>query len=318
MICCRSPFRISYFGGGTDKPEYFHEYGGAVISATINKYSYVYVKDCPQFYKHKNDIITLHIDRTQTISEIEHPLIRNVLKYYKKENQRIFHDGDLPGGSGLGSSSAFACALVLAYESLAGKYVTKRDIANIAIELERGKDWCDEPGGWQDQITSAFGGLNVISFKNTYIVEPLVIDQEALQSWTMLFYTGKQRNAFEIAKSVSIENNISKLRDIARISDKAFSAIKSSNWTDVGHLMHESWMLKKSMSSMISPDWADDLYAGARKAGALGGKLLGEGGGGFLMLFCDPKLQQKVTNALEYPRVNFKFESEGTRVIAHV
>lgn len=322
MIISRTPLRISFFGGGTDYPDWYRENKGAVLATTINKYCYITCRYLPPFFEHKHRIVYSHIESVKKISDIKHPSVKTCLKFLKiKEGVEIHHDGDLPARTGLGSSSSFTVGLIHALYALKGIMPTKRQLAHDAIYIEQ--DLIKENVGSQDQVLAAFGGFNRIEFSGDHhiLVKHITIGQEKLeqlQSHLMLFFTGLSRTASDIASEQI--NNISKkkkqLRSMYQMVDEAINILNGNKIRNFGKLLNESWELKKSLSHKISIPHIDDIYNIARKAGAIGGKLLGAGGGGFILFFVEPKRQQilkkKLENLLYVP---FRFEDLGTQII---
>ncbi|MFA5083882.1 MAG: kinase, partial [Candidatus Paceibacterota bacterium] len=298
MIITRTPFRISFFGGGTDYPAWFRNNGGAVLSTSINKYCYITCRYLPPFFEHKHRIIWSKIESVKEIDEIEHPVVNAVFKIFNiKEGIEIHHDGDLPARTGLGSSSSFAVGIIHALHALQGKIINKRQLALEAIELEQ--EILKENVGCQDQAIAAFGGFNKIEFggPQKITVNPILLASERMklfQSHLMLFFTGLSRYASEIAAE-QIKNTSNKTIELSALKGMVDEAIKILNGTgpldDFGKLLDESWRIKKTLSSQISNSRIDEIYAAAKEAGALGGKLLGAGGGGFMLFFVKPELQ---------------------------
>lgn len=323
MIITRTPFRISFFGGGTDYPAWFRNNGGAVLSTSINKYCYITCRYLPPFFEHKHRIIWSKIESVKEIDEIEHPVVNAVFKIFNiKEGIEIHHDGDLPARTGLGSSSSFAVGIIHALHALQGKIINKRQLALEAIELEQ--EILKENVGCQDQAIAAFGGFNKIEFggPQKITVNPILLASERMklfQSHLMLFFTGLSRYASEIAAE-QIKNTSNKTIELSALKGMVDEAIKILNGTgpldDFGKLLDESWRIKKTLSSQISNSRIDEIYAAAKEAGALGGKLLGAGGGGFMLFFVKPELQPKVREKLkDLLYVPFKFENAGSQII---
>ena len=324
MIITRTPFRMSFFGGGTDMKEFFNEHGGAVISTTFDKYCYVTVRHLP-FFDFKNELTYSKIERTSTTEEIIHPAIRNAMQYLNMNDIRLTYEADLPARSGLGTSSSFAVGMLNAFHSLNGVYASKKQLADEAIHLER--DLCNEAGGWQDQIAASFGGFNRIDFSdNSYEVTPIIISKqkkEQLNNNLMMFFTGFTRFSSDVQKanaSGKIDKTQQKL-EMLRLVDEAEKVLQSkeSNLDDFGYLLNTTWNLKRQTGSAISTNSIDELYDKGIKAGALGGKLLGAGGGGFLVFYVTPEKQESVRHAMQdLLYIPFKFENNGTKVIYYV
>ena len=319
MIISRTPFRISFFGGGTDYPEWYQEHGGAVLVTTINKYCYLSLRRLPPFFEHRFRIVYSKVENCNTVSEISHPSVRATLKYLKMNHGlEIHHDGDLPACTGLGSSSAFTVALLNALHALNQKMPTKRQLSLEAIEIER--KILKEEGGLQDQIAIATGGFNRIIFTpNNFMVHPVITSQlEEFKSHLMLYFTGLSRFSSEIAaKQVkNIGRNWKTLARLFGMVDDGLSFLTAGDFSNFGKLLGESWKLKRGLSCGISNQHIDDIYDEACSAGALGGKLLGAGGGGFMLLFARPRDQKKIRQRLKkLLLVPFDFESMGAQII---
>jgi len=323
MIITKTPFRMSFFGGGTDLEEYFKEYGGAVLSTTIDKFCYVNVRHLPRFFDYSTELAYSKTERVKDVNEIEHPLIRNAMKMLDMHEIRLTYEADLPARSGLGTSSSFAVGTLLAFYALKGKYADKKKLADEAIYLER--VLCDEAGGWQDQIAAAYGGFNKITFnRDGYEVKPIIISperKEQLNNNLMMFFTGFTRFSSEVQKvnnETSIEEKKAKLQKMYKMVDKAESILcdKTKDLDDFGRLLDESWKLKRQTGKGVSTNAIDELYEQGIKAGALGGKLLGAGGGGFLIFYVQPEKQKQVMKAMKnLMYIPFKFDNEGSTII---
>ncbi len=322
MIITRTPFRMSFFGGGTDFEEYYKENGGAVISTTFDKYCYVSVRHLPRFFEYRNEIIYSKIERVKTTEEIIHPAVRNAMLMRDMHELRLTYDADLPARSGLGTSSSFAVGMLNAFSALKGKKPSKRELADQAIYLER--VLCAEKGGVQDQIAAAFGGLNLIEFGAFgYKVKPVSISDERkdeLNKRLLLFFTGQSRFSSDIQKKTvkSLSEKKSELKEMTELvyRSKELLEDEGSDLNEFGHMLNDTWKLKRGMAAGISTDSIDYMYEAGLKAGALGGKLLGAGGGGFIVFFAEPEKQEAVKKAMEsLLYIPFKFESEGTAVI---
>ena len=323
MIISKTPFRVSFFGGGTDYPIWFEKYGGAVLSTTIDKYCYITVRYLPPFFKHKHRIVYSIVEDVKAENQIKHPVVKALLKYFEiDKGVEIHHDGDLPARSGLGSSSSFTVGMLNSFYALKGKIVSKGQLAKEATHIER--DILRENVGSQDQVAVAHGGFNKISFNSdhNFKVEAITLQKEKikqLQDHLMLVFTGFSRHASKIAKE-QIRNTPHKEKElivIRHMVDKAVAILNSDrDIGEFGKLLHESWLIKKSISKKISNTEVDFLYKSAIKSGAIGGKLLGAGGGGFMLLFVRPENRQKVSHALKgFLEVKFKFENEGSQII---
>ena len=325
MIITSTPFRISFFGGGTDYPVWFRENGGAVLAASINRYCYISCRFYPPFFEYKHRIVWSQIELAQDVSEIKHPAVREAIRHLGvEEGLEIHHDGDLPARSGLGSSSSFAVGMLHALYALKNVFVSKRQLAKDAIHLEQ--NLLKEDVGVQDQITAAYGGLNIVEIDHAgnFGVRPLPISElrrKALEEHLLLVYTGVSRTASNIAKAqiASIPNKQAVLRRMHEMVHEAADILTGSGPLDpFGELLHEGWELKRSISPAISTPLIDNLYTAARAAGATGGKLLGAGGGGFVLLFVKPELRQRVLDALKkFLMVPFEFETNGTHIVLY-
>ena len=326
MIITRTPFRVSFFGGGTDYPAWYRERGGAVLATTIDKYCYITCRYLPQFFEHKHRIVYSKIENVREIAQIEHPSVRAVLGWRGAERGlEIHHDGDLPARSGLGSSSSFTVGLLHALSALEGRYITKRELAAQAIHVEQ--EVIREVVGSQDQVSVAHGGFNRIEFRpdESFQVDPIVLPKariDELQASLMLCFTGLSRNAPEIAKS-KIDNFASRateLRAMQAMVDEAIGVLRdpAKPIAGFGRLLDETWQQKRRLSDKVSTPLIDDLYARARKRGAVGGKILGAGGGGFLLLFAEPGAQAAIRDELgDLVHVPMRFESEGSKVVLY-
>ena len=323
MIVTKTPFRMSFFGGGTDMESYFREYGGAVLSTTFDKYCYVTVRHLPRFFDYSSEFIYSSIERVREEDDvIQHPAIRNAMKMLDMHEIRLTYEADLPARSGLGTSSSFAVGMLNAFYALKGKYVDKRQLADEAIYLER--VLCNEAGGWQDQIAAAFGGLNRIQFgPGGYDVRPVIISPErkrTLNDSLMLFFTGFSRFSSDVQKksNLTAKEKVAQLQEIYSLVDVAENILtdKTADLHEFGRLLDCTWQLKRNTSSAVSTDSIDALYERGRAAGALGGKLLGAGGGGFLLFYVKPEDREKLKQAMrDLIYVPFEFENGGTRVM---
>ncbi len=321
MVISKTPFRMSFFGGGTDFSEYFTNFGGSVLSATFNKYCFVTVRDFPPFFEHKNQLTYSKIERFDSPEELSHPLVRETLKFLHENGIQISYDADLPARTGIGSSSSFAVGLLNSIHTLRGRYTDKKLLATEAIHLER--ELCREYGGIQDQIAAAYGGFNRIDFdKNGFTVKPVSISDErlsCLNSNLMLFFSGQSRFSSEIAKEQTnkLSENSETLHRMKALVDEGERILSSASpLDDFGELLDYSWKMKRTLANNITNDEINQFYETALKNGALGGKLLGAGGGGFILLYVPEKNQSKVRTALEkYMFVPFSFENEGSRIL---
>ena len=322
MIITKTPFRISFFGGGTDMPSFFNEHGGAVISTTFDKYAYVNVRHLPPFMPYYTELCYSRFERVNDVNDIEHPAIREAMRMLDIHEIRLTYEGDLPARTGLGTSSTFAVGMLNAFYALKGKYVGKRKLAEDAIYLER--ELCKESGGWQDQIAAAFGGLNRIDFSNNqFKVTPIIIHPEKkklLNDSLMLFFTGISRFSSEVQKDTmsNQDKKLAQLKEMLSLVDDAQSILESkhSDLNEFGRLLDHTWRLKRDTGGKISNNSIDALYERGLKAGALGGKLLGAGGGGFLLFYIEPDKKEALLKEFdELMHVPFKFETEGTSVV---
>jgi D-glycero-alpha-D-manno-heptose-7-phosphate kinase len=326
MIISKTPYRISFFGGGTDYPAYYLEHGGQVLSTSIDKYCYISCRYLPPFFSHKHRIVYSIIECVNQIDEIQHPSVKNCFKYFDiQKGLEIHHDGDLPAKSGLGSSSAFTVGLINALNALNGKMTSKKELANVAIHIEQ--NLIKEAVGSQDQVACAYGGLNLIEFKPNHdiIVSPLVIRKstlKCLETSLMMFFTGTQRYSSNIAET-KIKNIPQKKQDLNEMYHMVQIAIdilqnSEGDLNDFGYLLHETWMIKRSLSSQVSSDFIDDIYEKAIKSGALGGKILGAGGGGFMLFFVPIEKQMAVRVALSHLiEIQFNFDQDGSKIIIY-
>lgn len=323
MIITKTPFRMSFFGGGTDMESFFREYGGAVLSTTFDKYCYVNVRHLPRFFDWKNEVSYSKTERITNVDDIEHPAIRNAMKMLDMQEIRLNYEADLPARSGLGTSSSFAVGMLNAFYCLKGKYVNKKKLADDAIYLER--ELCKEVGGWQDQIAAAYGGLNRIEFNTdgTYEVRPIIIHPDRkrrLNDNLLMFFTGFTRFSSEMQKAnaVGYAEKVKQLQQMYALVDEAEAVLeeKHSDLDDFGRLLDKTWRLKRQTGSSITTDTIDALYENGIAAGALGGKLLGAGGGGFLVFYVQPENRDSVMDAMkDLLYVPFRFEDGGTQVI---
>jgi len=311
---------MSFFGGGTDMPEFFNQYGGAVLSASMDKYCYVIVRHLPPFFEYYTELSYSKIERVKDIADIDHPAIRNAMEMLDMHDIRLAYEADLPARSGLGTSSSFAVGMLNAFYALKGKYAGKKKLADDAIHLER--DLCKEAGGWQDQIAASFGGFNRIDFKdNDYEVRPVIISperMEMLEGNLMMFFTGFTRLSSEVQAAARVTDKTGQLKEMYTLVDAAERILtdKQADLDEFGRMLDHTWKLKRSTGSAISTGSIDELYAEGMKAGALGGKLLGAGGGGFLLFYVPKERQENVKKAMEkLLYVPVAFENGGTQVI---
>lgn len=324
MIITRTPFRISFFGGGTDYPVYYREHGGTVLSTTINKYCYLTCRYLPPFFDHTFRIRYTKREEISSIDEIRHPSVRECLRFMEiSRGIELVHTSDIPAMSGIGSSSAFTVGFLHALYALKGKIVTRRQLAFDAIHVEQER--IGEYVGSQDQVIAAFGGLNTIEFGGDehIFVNPVTIPQDVLlplQRNLLFYFTGFSRRAEHIAQK-QIEQTPQRLGELKRMREMVGEALEILNCgvdclDDFGRLLHESWMLKRSLTDRISEPKIDAIYERACRAGALGGKLCGAGGGGFMLLYTPPEAQARVREELkDFLEVPFRFDTLGSHVI---
>lgn len=323
MVITKTPFRISFFGGGSDYPVYYENNGGgAVLSTSINKYCYITCRHLPPFFEHKHRIVWSKTELVKDIEEIQHSSVRETLKFLNiQKGVEIHHEADLPARSGLGSSSSFTVGLLHALYALSGKMVTKRQLALDAIHIEQER--LKENVGSQDQTAAAFGGFNKIEFGGSHKINvlPIALGHDrlnAFQDHLMMFFTGLARNSSEVAAE-QILNTPKKTAEIKRMLEmvgEAVTMLEKGSFDDFGALLHESWQIKRGLTSQITNSFIDEVYEAGREAGAIGGKLLGAGGGGFILFFVKPERQSKVREKLnKLLCVPFKFEKFGSHII---
>ena len=322
MIITKTPFRMSCFGGGTDMESFFMENGGAVLSTTFDKYCYVNVRHLPRFFDYSTELSYAKIERVTDVNDIQHPAIREAMKMLDMHEIRLTYEADLPARSGLGTSSSFAVGMINAFYALKGKYADKKKLADAAIYLER--ELCKEAGGWQDQIAASYGGFNRINFNSDgYEVLPLIINPERkrqLNNNLMMFFTGFTRFSSDVQKANASNkaDKVNQLKEMLALVDEAEKVLvdKQSDLDEFGRLLDHTWRIKRKTGNTVSTNSIDELYDKGLKAGALGGKLLGAGGGGFLVFYVEPDKQEKVKKAMEdLLYIPFEFEDGGTRVI---
>lgn len=326
MIITRTPFRISFFGGGTDYPGWYREHGGAVLATTVDKYCYITCRHLPPFFEHKHRIVYSRIENARHNDEIEHPSVRAVLNWANVvDGLEIHHDGDLPARSGLGSSSAFTVGLVHALRGLRGQMASHDALARDAIHIEQ--NLIGENVGSQDQVSAAYGGFNRIDFHrdDTFDVAPVILPalrRDELRDHLMLCFTGVSRIADAIAKSKidNLKNRETELNRMREMVDEAVAILVDSRVPidEFGKLLDLGWKYKRSISDRVSTPEIDQIYEAAMRAGAIGGKILGAGGGGFMLLFAKPERHAAIRERLkELVHVNFKFDDSGSRVVLY-
>ena len=324
MIISKTPFRISFFGGGTDYPVWFREHGGAVLGTTIDKYAYITCRYLPPFFEHKYRLVYSKMENVNSIEEIDHPSVRECIRFSNiKSGLEIHHDSDLPARSGLGSSSTFTVGLLNCLSLLKGEENSKNNLAEDAIHVEQ--NLINENVGCQDQIHTAFGGFNHIIFfqDGSFNVKPVIVNPEvtnALQDHCLLFFTGFSRFASDIALEQIKKTNEKKkeLYLMQSMVDEAKKILNEENINidEFGKLLHENWILKRSLTKKITSNAIDTIYDAGIKAGASGGKLLGAGGGGFMLFIAKPELHDSIKEKLkDLLYVSFKFENNGTSII---
>ena len=323
MVISRTPYRISFFGGGTDYPAWYREHGGAVLGTAIDKYCFITCRYLPPFFEHRLRLVYSKIEDCQRAAEIQHPVVREVLGMLRVERGlEIHHDGDLPARSGMGSSSAFTVGFLHALYALLGRLTSQNQLATEAIHVEQ--DLIRETVGAQDQIFAAFGGFNLIEFRRDggFRVEPLTLAKERLEELNgslMLFYTGLRRTASEVAASyvTDIGARTKQLTRMRQMVDEGMKILGGHGSLDaLGDLLDEAWQLKRSLSGVVSNSQVDEIYAEARRAGARGGKLLGAGGGGFVLFYVPPGSQERVREKMKKLLwVPFHFDTGGSQII---
>jgi len=324
MIISRTPFRISLFGGGTDYPSWYREHGGCVIGTAIDKYCYISVRRLPPFFEHRSRIVYSQVELVNSVAEIKHPAVRAILSDQGvTEGLEIHHDADLPARSGMGSSSAFAVGLLHALHALDGEPILKRDLAREAIRIEQ--DVLKENVGSQDQLWAAYGGFNRIDFHcdGTFAVTPIALTadrRDELRRSIMLFFTGFSRVASDVAREQldKMGSSTNQLRAIRGMVDSAAEVLLNSNTAlrELGELLHESWRIKRELASSMTNHLIDEIYEAGRDAGAMGGKLLGAGGGGFMVFLVEPEKRALVRERLKkLVHVNVGFDNDGSKIV---
>lgn len=326
MIISRTPFRISLFGGGSDYPTWFREHGGSVLGMAIDKYCRISVRHLPPFFEHKHRIVYSRIELVNEIGTIEHPAVRAILQDMKVSSGiEVHHDGDLPARSGLGSSSSFTVGLLNALYALRGKHITRYELAHEAIRIEQ--DVIRENVGSQDQIWAAYGGFNRIDFARdgSFDVRPIIIPAARrieLQGSLMMFFTGLSRIASEVAgaKIANLDKKKRHVKTMVQMVDEALDILNTPKrpLSDLGELLHEGWMLKRELTDKVSSPFIDEIYEAGRSAGAIGGKLLGAGGGGFMVFFVpsdrQPAVREKLSKLIH---VSFEIDMAGSRIMLY-
>jgi len=327
MIICRTPFRVSLFGGGTDYPQWFRKHGGSVLGFSIDKYCYISLRRLPPFFEHKHRIVYSAVENVREIEEINHPAVRGILldRGGIQDGLEIHHDGDLPARSGLGSSSSFTVGLYHALAALDGKIVAKRDLAREAIRIEH--KVIEEKVGFQDQIWAAYGGLNRIDFmeNDDFDVKPLIVDntrRRDLEDHLLLVFTGLSRLAPVMAakKIANLDARERQLKEMHAMVDQAEEILHDTDKpiSELGTLLDQSWQLKRELADGLTTPLVDEIYAKAINAGATGGKLLGAGGGGFMLFICEPDKRAQVTEALnDFVVVKIGIDHVGSKIVVY-
>lgn len=323
MIIARTPFRISFLGGGTDYPSWYRQHGGTVLATTIDKYCYITCRYLPPFHEHRFSVVYSKMELCNAVDEIKHPAVREVLRFLNVNRGIEIHtDADLPGRSGMGSSSAFTVGLLHAIHALQGRMIGKHQLVRDSIHLEQ--EILKEAVGSQDQVQAAHGGLNHVLFQPSgeISVHPVTLDPERMREFSshlMLFYTGIKRTAATIASTFinDMEARKRQLRVMKDLVDEGLAILNSNHGIrDFGDLLHEAWQAKRSLGSSVSNNEVDSLYDRARAAGAIGGKLTGAGGGGFLLLFVPPEKHPEIRKALhELIYVPIDLDYSGSQII---
>lgn len=320
----RTPYRVSFFGGGTDYPAWYQQHGGAVLSMAIDKYCYISGGFLEPFFGVKHKIVWSHIEAVDSIAEIKHPAVRNGLTYTGYDDSRgieLFHHGDLPARSGIGSSSSFAVGIINTLTAMRGRRLGAKALSLAAIDLEQNK--IGDVVGCQDQIAAAYGGINVIRFNrdDTFSVTPIDIGEsrvQELESWLMLFYTGNSRLSSTFAKRIisNLDANASHMQRMHGMVDQGVELLQAGRLDRFGRLLHEAWTLKRSLAAGTTNSVIDRVYEDARRAGAIGGKLLGAGGTGFMAFIVPPDNQTTVARALsDLTSVAARIDFTGSKII---
>lgn len=322
MIYTKTPFRMSFFGGGTDYPPFFEEHGGSVISTTFDKYCYVSVRHLPKFFEYSTQLTYSKIEKINNVDAMEHPMVRNAMKFQNMQDLCISYDADLPARSGLGSSSSFAVGLLNAFHALKGQYADKKLLAEEAIYIER--TLCKENGGWQDQIATAYGGTNRINFSSEgFEVKPIIIRNERKQQLCnnlLMFFTGFTRFSSDMAADQvkAAKDKTAELKEMLSLVDDGERILtdRHGDLDEFGRLLDYTWKLKRGLSSKISTGTLDEIYSKAIQAGAIGGKLLGAGGGGFFVFYVPEERHKSVKQALSnLLNIPFQFETNGSQIL---
>ena len=324
MIITQTPFRISFFGGGTDYPVFYREHGGSVLASTIDKYCYITCRYLPNFFEHKTRIVYSKIELVNEVNEIVHPSVRECLRFMKiDKGLEIHHDADLPARSGLGSSSAFTVGFLQSLHALKGELTTKKQLAQDAIHVEQ--NLIGESVGSQDQCCTAYGGINRIDFHSSgdIDVRPIILTQQKikiLEDRLVMVFTGLTRFASEIAASQISQtcNHITELRRMREMVDEGIRILSGdiNDFDAFGRLLHETWCIKRELTEQISNSHLESVYDAGLRAGALGGKLLGAGGGGFFLFYVPPENKERFLEAFSKALiVPFQFEFSGSQIL---
>lgn len=320
MVITRTPFRMSFFGGGTDIPDFFRENGGSVISTTFDKYCFVTARHLPRFFDYSNELVYSRIERVSDPADFSHPAVRNAISMLDMREMRVTYEADLPARSGLGTSSSFAVGMINAFHCIKGTYASKERLAKEAIRLER--ELCAEAGGWQDQVSAAFGGFNRIDFSgDSFTVCPIIMTnmrKRELNSNLMMFFTGFTRFSSDMQEANRVTDKTARLKEMLALVPEAEKVLtdKTKPLREFGHLLDQTWRLKRGTGGHVSTSSIDALYERGIKAGAVGGKLLGAGGGGFLVFYVEPDARESVRKAFsDLLYIPFEFEDEGAAVV---
>ncbi len=325
FVITRTPYRISFFGGGSDYPEWYLKHGGAVLSSTINKYCYISARHLPKIMGIVHRVVWRHVENVETMHDILHPAVREGMKFLKFDDSiglEINYQGDLPARAGMGSSSTFAVGLLNALRTLRGEKPSAHSLATDAIHLER--NLLHDRVGSQDQTAAAYGGLNYIEFKTDgeIAVRPVKLAKpvyDKLNQHLLLFFTGRQRTASNVAESVirNLENRKDQITRMQAMAVEGSKILQAGDMESFGHLLHEAWTLKRGISDQVSSEFIDRVYGIGRENGAWGGKLLGAGQSGFMCFVAPPERRQQVIAALDDigTVVPFELDSLGSRVV---
>ena len=328
MIIVKTPYRISFFGGGTDYPKWYRRNKGAVISTTINKYSYLVIRELLDLHKFNYLIRYYKREEVKKVVDIKHPVVREAIKLLKiKDKLDITHHGDLPARTGMGTSSCFTVGLLHGLSAHKGHFLSKKELALMALKLEQ--NTLKEPVGSQDQVAAAFGGFNKIDFGNNgreFICKPMNLESrriEELKKWIQLFYTRKTRDSSKVAaeKINNISLNKKKLNSLYEIVQEAEEVLYDKSPNSIykfGELMHKQWLIKKKLANSVSNKILDNYYETGIANGAIGGKILGAGGGGFLLFITPPKKHRSVLKSLNLSQVSINFDCNGSEVVYNI